>query len=184
MPDKPKISDTDRQLFRDKLKGVRQLQQEKTWHPTQAGHKPIARQRLADERQVMDDMFSDDFRPEDVETGEELLFSRAGLQASLIRRLRRGQFSIQAELDLHGHSITEARQALTAFLRDCRQHGDRCVRIVHGKGYGSKQKLPVLKNKVNGWLQQRDEILAFCSARPVDGGTGAIYVLLKQGQPR
>ena len=142
--------------------------------------KPIARQCIADERQVLDDMFSDDFRPEDVETGEELLFSRPGLQNKLMRQLRRGQLSISAELDLHGYTVIEARQAVTEFLRDSLRHGDRCVRIVHGKGFGSKQKLPVLKNKVNGWLQQRDEVLAFCSARQVDGGTGALYVLLKR----
>ena len=180
MPEKPKISDAERQLFRDNLKGVRPLEEKHHYQAPRPKIKPVARQRIADERQVLDDMFSDDFRPEDVETGEELLFSRPGLQNRLMRQLRRGQLSIRAELDLHGYTVLEARQALTEFLRDSLQHGDRCVRIVHGKGFGSKQKLPVLKNKVNAWLQQRDEVLAFCSARPVDGGTGALYVLLKR----
>ena len=102
------------------------------------------------------------------------------LQQKLLKQLRRGQLTITAELDLHGYIVADARIALTEFLTDCRRHGDRCVRIVHGKGHGSRQKLPVLKNKVNTWLQQRDEILAFCSARPADGGTGAVYVLLKR----
>lgn len=181
MPDKPKISDAERQLFRNILKDVRPLKQKHHYQAPQPKIKPVARQRIADDRQVLDDMFSDDFHPDDVETGEELLFSRAGLQTKLMRQLRRGQLSVRAELDLHGYTVVEARQALTEFLRDSLRHGDRCVRIVHGKGFGSKQKLPVLKNKVNAWLKQRDEVLAFCSARPVDGGTGALYVLLKRG---
>jgi len=180
MPEKPKISDAEQQLFRDKLKDVRPLEQKHHYQAPRPKIKPIARQRIADDQQVLDDMFSDDFRPEDVETGEELLFFRTGLQTKLMRQLRRGQLSIRAELDLHGYTVLEARQAMTEFLRDSLRHGDRCVRIIHGKGFGSKQKLPVLKNKVNAWLQQRDEVLAFCSARPVDGGTGALYVLLKR----
>ena len=180
MPEKPKISDAERRLFRDNLKDVRPLTVKHHYQAPRPKIKAVARQRLADDRQVLDDMFSDDFCPEDVETGEELLFSRAGLQTRLMRQLRRGQLSVRAELDLHGYTVLEARQAVTEFLRDSLRHGDRCVRIVHGKGFGSKQKLPVLKNKVNAWLQQRDEVLAFCSARPVDGGTGALYVLLKR----
>jgi len=179
MADKSKISDADRALFRDKTSGTRQLQYDRVNHPGKAP-RPIPAQRLADEQQVLDDMFSDETYADEVETGEELFFAREGLQQNLLRKLRRGQLSVTAELDLHGYIVADARIALTDFLKDCRRHGDRCVRIVHGKGHGSKQKLPVLKNKVNTWLQQRDEILAFCSARPVDGGTGAVYVLLKR----
>ncbi len=179
MADKSKISDDDKALFRKQTTGARKLEHDKVHH-TQKPVKPIPAQRIADDRQVLDDMFSDESDAEDIETGEELLFFRDGLQTKLIKRLRRGQLSVTAELDLHGYIVTEARIALTEFLKDCRHHGDRCVRIVHGKGHGSRQKLPVLKNKVNNWLQQRDEILAFCSARPEDGGTGAVYVLLKR----
>jgi len=179
MADKSKISDDDKALFRKQTSGARKLEHDKVHH-AQKPVKPIPAQRIADDRQVLDDMFSDESYADEVETGEELLFFRDGLQTKLIKQLRRGQLSVTAELDLHGYIVAEARIALTAFLKDCRRHGDRCVRIVHGKGHGSQQKLPVLKNKVNGWLQQRDEILAFCSARPADGGTGAIYVLLKR----
>ncbi len=179
MADKPKISDADKALFREQTTGARKLQDDKVHHAKKPV-KPIPAQRIADDRQVLDDMFSDESYAEDVETGEELLFVREGLQQQLIKKLRRGQLSVTAELDLHGYIVPEARIALTEFLKDCRRHGDRCVRIVHGKGHGSRQKLPVLKNKVNAWLQQRDEILAFCSARPADGGTGAVYVLLKR----
>jgi len=179
MADKPKISDADKALFREHLAGARKLRHDKAHHAKKP-IKPIPSQRIADDKQVLDDMFSDESYVDEVETGEELFFVREGLQQKLVKQLRRGQLSITAELDLHGYIVYDARIALTNFLKDCRRHGDRCVRIVHGKGHGSRQKLPVLKNKVNAWLQQRDEILAFCSARPADGGTGAVYVLLKR----
>jgi len=179
MADKPKIPDADKTLFREQFSDARKLEHDKVHHAPKP-LKPVPSQRIADDKQVLDDMFSDESYADEVETGEELLFVREGLQHKLIKQLRRGQLSVTAELDLHGYIVPEARIALTEFLKDCRRHGDRCVRIVHGKGHGSQQKLPVLKNKVNSWLQQRDEILAFCSARPVDGGTGAVYVLLKR----
>lgn len=140
-----------------------------------------ARFRERDERRVLHDALSDLYDPGDIETGEELWYARAGLQQRTLKRLRRGQFALQAECDLHGLTVTEARQTLGQFLHDCRIQGLRCVRVIHGKGLGSHQRLPVLKGKVGGWLAQRQEVLAFCSARPVDGGTGALYVLLKKG---
>ena len=179
MTDKPTISDDDKALFREQTRGARELQHDKVTHPNKP-LKPVPTQRIADDRPVLDDMFSDESHAEEVEIGDELFFYREGLQQKLLKQLRRGQLSVTAELDLHGYIVADARIALTEFLTDCRRHGDRCVRIVHGKGHGSKQKLPVLKNKVNAWLQQCDEVLAFCSARPADGGTGAVYVLLKR----
>jgi DNA-nicking Smr family endonuclease len=125
-------------------------------------------------------MFSDCRAPAELETGVELLFARNGLQHSVLRKLRRGQFSVAAELDLHGLRVEEARQELGQFLLHCRLTHKQCVRIIHGKGNRSHRQQPVLKGKVNHWLRQRDEVLAFCSARPIDGGTGAIYVLLKR----
>ena len=140
---------------------------------------PRARQRELDDEQVLEDMLSDPIDLADVETGEELLFSRSGVQPAMMKKLRRGQFAIEAELDLHRMTSDEARLATSTFLQLARQGGKRCIRIIHGKGLGSPNKLPVLKTKLNHWLKQRDEILAFCSARPVDGGTGAVYVLLR-----
>jgi DNA-nicking Smr family endonuclease len=180
MSDKPDNPADDSKLFREAMRGVRPHVHDRH-HYRPPNKRPIARQTLRDEREVLDDMFSDAFRPEDVETGEELLFARTGLQRRVMRQLRRGMYRIDAELDLHGMTVNEARIALTDFLKLCRRSSARCVRIVHGKGHGSKQKLPVLKNKVNSWLRQRDEVLAFSSALPVDGGTGAVYVLLKRG---
>jgi DNA-nicking Smr family endonuclease len=142
--------------------------------------KPLARQRLLDEQQVLIDALADPWDWEAaIATGEELFFSRAGVPAAAMRKLRRGGWVIQGELDLHGHTGDEARTALAAFLNRCMKADHRCVRIIHGKGLGSKNRLPVLKNKVRHWLMQRDDVLAFCQARAVDGGTGAVIVLLK-----
>jgi DNA-nicking Smr family endonuclease len=170
-----KISREEIAQFRNAVKGTRRLKQNKTT-PFRRQLSTHPQQRLQDERQVLQDMFSEGWHPDEMETGEELLFLRNGIQHGVMRRLRRGQYSIGAELDLHGMTVREARQALSEFLRTTRH---RCIRIIHGKGHGSYQKQPVLKGKVNHWLQQRNEVLAFCSALPVDGGTGALYVLLK-----
>lgn len=140
---------------------------------------PRARQRELDEQQVLEDMLSDPIDLADVETGEELLFSRNGVQPAMMKKLRRGQFAIEAELDLHRMTSDEARIATATFLQLAKDAGKRCIRIVHGKGLGSPDKIPVLKTKLNHWLKQRNDVLAFCSARPVDGGTGAVYVLLR-----
>ncbi len=140
----------------------------------------VPQQRILDEQRVLDEMFSEEFEPLDIETGDELMYMRPGVSHAVFRKLRRGQISIQGELDLHGQTVSMAREALAAYLHLCQQTNKRCVRIIHGKGKGSFQGQPVIKNKVNIWLRQRDEVLAFCSARQVDGGTGAAYVLLKK----
>lgn len=179
MADKFKISEDDIELFRRTVGKVSPLRQDRV-QPARKRVPPVANQRHRDERRVMEDMLSDVIDPADLECGDELLFSRPGIQHGVLRKLRRGQFSVDAELDMHGMTALIARQALNDFLRSCRCSGARCVRIIHGKGRRSVQGRPVLKTKVNYWLQQRDEVLAFCSARPVDGGTGAVYVLLKK----
>jgi len=142
--------------------------------------KPVAHQRRADEQQVLIDALSDPWDWEAaVSTGEELLYSRPGVPTASLRKLRRGGWVIRGELDLHGHTGDEARMAVAAFLNRCMLEDRRCVRIIHGKGHGSKNRLPVLKNKVRHWLMQREDVLAFCQARTVDGGAGAVIVLLK-----
>ncbi|WP_324778628.1 Smr/MutS family protein [Thiobacillus sedimenti] len=141
---------------------------------------PVARQRRADERQVLVDVLADPWDWEAaVSTGEELFFARPGVPTAAVRKLRRGGWVIRGELDLHGHTGEEARIALATFLNRCMIEDRRCVRIIHGKGLGSKNRLPVLKNKVRHWLMQREDVLAFCQARAVDGGSGAVIVLLK-----
>ncbi len=178
---KDKISDEDRALFREAVAGTRRLKHTPRVNPPRRRPPPRPLQRERDEARVLDDMFSEPIDPADLETGEELLYARTGLQHKLLRRLRRGELAIEAELDLHGMTRLEARQALSEFLHHCRGRGCRCVRIIHGKGRGSHQKKPILKQYVDHWLRQVDTVLAYCSAIPAHGGTGAIYVLLKRG---
>jgi DNA-nicking Smr family endonuclease len=144
--------------------------------------KPVPEQRLRDERAALADSLSDHITWDiDIQTGDELVYLRNGLSPQTLRKLRRGHWVIQAELDLHGYTAVEAREALVEFLNACRHDGARCVRVIHGKGLRSKNREPVLKTKVANWLIQRDEVLAFCQARQIDGGGGAVIVLLKSG---
>ena len=141
---------------------------------------PTPVQREADERQVLVEAISDDFDPESLlDTDDELSWQRPPLGADVVRKLRRGHWVLQDELDLHGARSDEARELVGDFLRDALRRGLRCVRVIHGKGLGSKDRQPVLKGKVRKWLMQRDEVIAFCSARAADGGSGAVVVLLR-----
>ena len=106
-------------------------------------------------------------------------FLRGAVSPDLLRKLRRGQWTIDAEIDLHHHTQDEAHEALMEFMRKSRISGWRCVRIIHGKGLSSHQKIPILRNKVRRWLQQKDEVLAYCEPRPNAGGSGAVLVLLR-----
>ncbi|MEE8343415.1 MAG: Smr/MutS family protein [Gammaproteobacteria bacterium] len=173
---KPSKADSD--LFRNTVGDVIPMADDRV-PPTHRRRKPVPRSRQQDDAQVMRELLSDLHDPAELETGDELLYLRPGLQHGVFRKLRRGQFSVGAELDLHGMTVPVARQALHNFLHRCAGTGIRCVRIIHGKGYGSQQRQPILKNKVNHWLRQWDSVLAFCSTPPRDGGTGAMYVLLK-----
>ena len=114
----------------------------------------------------------------EVGSGEELSFRRPQIQVAVLRRLRRGEYRVQRELDLHGLTVAEAKQVLRDFLADALQHQVRCVRIIHGKGLRSGHRGPVLKSTVSAALKRTGAVLAFVSARQVDGGTGAVYVLL------
>ena len=114
-----------------------------------------------------------------LESGEELAYLRGGLARLTLRKLRRGHWVIQDGLDLHGLNRDEAALAVAAFLNQCASRGLRCVRIVHGKGLGSRNREPVLKAKLMNWLPRRDEVLAYCQAPASEGGSGAVLVLLK-----
>ena len=174
--DKP---DDETSLFKRAVPGVRPIAQDRK-PPSKKRPKPIPRKTIEDNQAVMQSLLSDEWEPGEVESGEELSFCRSGLQRSAFKKLRTGKFVVEGELDLHGQTVAEAREHIAGFIHEARMRGLRCVRIIHGKGLTSPNKLPVLKNKVNHWLQQKDEVLAFCSAQPVDGGTGAVYVLLKK----
>jgi DNA-nicking Smr family endonuclease len=171
--------DKDSQLFRKAMDGVDPIDQDKI-DPYREPRKPRAYQSHRDEKEVMNSLLSFDQEDIAVQSGEALSFARPGLQHTVLKKLRKGGFAIEAELDLHGQTVAEAAESLTRFISYCRQDRKRCVRIIHGKGQGSPDKIPVLKTKVNTWLRQKDEVLAFCSALQVDGGAGAVYVLLKK----
>jgi len=146
---------------------------------------PIAAQRLRDEHQALLDTLSDAPAWEQgLESGEELVFRRDGLSLQHLRKLRRGHWKIQAQLDLHGLISSEARTQTAAFLAEAIRKGLRCVRIVHGKGLSSPNREPVLKKKVAAWLAQKDEVLAYCQAPASEGGGGAVLVLLRGGGNR
>ena len=179
-PHKPKAPADGAMLFRRAVADVVPLPPANRADIARPRPKPIARQRLRDEQQVLVDALADPWDWEAaISTGEELVFWRPGVPTAALRKLRRGGWVIKGELDLHGHTGDEARIALAAFLNRCMLEDRRCVRIIHGKGHGSKNRLPVLKNKVRHWLTQREDVLAFCQARTVDGGAGAVIVLLK-----
>ena len=110
---------------------------------------------------------------------DKLGFISPGLQKNVLRKLRKGNYGLDADIDLHGLTIREAKLQLLNFLHQCVENGCRCIHIIHGKGYRSPDNVPVLKNEINLWLRQHKDVQAFCSAPPKDGGTGAVFVLLK-----
>lgn len=172
------LTEDERKLFRESVAGAKPLKVKKK--PVQRRAKPAPRARFADaeRRAVLEESLRLDLQDTDSYTGEELWYAKPGVQHALMRKLRRGQYSPRAELDLHGLRSEDARVLVAEFLYEAQQRNYRCVRIIHGKGLGSGPKGPVIKQKLGGWLRQRKDVLAFCSARPVDGGSGALYVLL------
>lgn len=159
------------------LKGARRVH-----HPTRPVE-PTPRQRLLDEQAVMREALSDEFDVETLlHTDEALSYRRPGLGPDVVRKLREGHWSIQRQIDLHGLRTDQAREALGGFIREAHQLGLRCVRVVHGKGLGSPGRMPVLKGRVQRWLVQKNEVMAFVQARPAEGGAGALVVLLRQAQ--
>ncbi|MEY4762019.1 MAG: hypothetical protein RLZZ200_1875 [Pseudomonadota bacterium] len=183
MSSRDAIDDTssDSALFRAAMRGVRRLR----FEPRQvaAGPRPLPRARFAraDDLAVLAESLADLRQPlaPVIESGEELQFRRAGLKEQVFRNLRRGHYRVDAELDLHGLTAAEAAQALDRFIAAALLEGLRVLRIVHGKGRNSGLRGPVLKQMVNARLQRIDAVLAFASAREVDGGTGASLVLLR-----
>jgi DNA-nicking Smr family endonuclease len=141
---------------------------------------PIPFQQQLDEQRVLQEAISDEFDASTLlDVDDALSFRRPGIGTDVTRKLRKGHWSIQRELDLHGLRREEAREHLAAFIRTAHKEGVRCVRVVHGKGLGSPGKTPVLKGKVQSWLIQKNEVLAFVQARGDEGGAGALVVLLK-----
>ena len=141
---------------------------------------PLAQQQILDDINVLRESLSDDFDVSTLlDTDDELSYRSQGIGTDVTQKLRKGHWSLQGQIDLHGLRSDEAREALGQFIRDASKRGWRCVRIVHGKGLGSPGKTPVLKSKVQRWLVQKTEVLAFVQAKGSEGGAGALVVLLK-----
>ncbi len=168
--------------FRKAVADVRPLKKVRRTHRPKPPALPVPVQSQLDERAAMRESIERPVSPEEaLETGEELVYLRDGLSRLVLRRLRRGHWVVQAQLDLHGLNRHEAALEVAGFLQSAVQRGHRCVRIIHGKGHGSKNREPVLKTKLRNWLMPRDEVLAFCQAPGHEGGGGAVLVLLKAG---
>ena len=178
-----KRTEAERNLFTRAVGKVAPIaNQERVWSPPQRPSTRPLQQDLDDEA-VMHESMSDEF---DISTlldvDDQLSFRRPGISTDVTRKLRKGEWSIQGQIDLHGLRSDEARNAMGQFIRDAKRMGWRCVRVVHGKGLGSPGKEPVLKSQVQRWLVQKNEVLAFVQAKPSDGGGGALLVLLGPSQ--
>jgi DNA-nicking Smr family endonuclease len=169
-----RLQDADYALFRAEVEDATPLDKEIA-EPFRERPKPIPRPRI-EEAPVEDPQL---LAESEVETLDYLLYMRPGLQKRVLLSLQRGQIEPSLELDLHGLRVSHAGSLLQAFLADCAARRVRCAKIIHGKGRGSENRQPVLKCKVNYWLRLRPDVLAFCSAPRFDGGTGAVYVLLR-----
>jgi DNA-nicking Smr family endonuclease len=170
---------SDKDLFIRAAGAVKPLPDKRKLHHKADPKLPVVMQYQADEEAVLKEAISDEFDVGTLlECDEHLSFRRPGIGPDVTRKLRRGEWSIQRQLDLHGLRRDDAREALSLFIREAHQHGIRCVRVVHGKGLGSPGKAPILKSRVHSWLVQKNEVLAFVQAKPADGGAGALMVLL------
>ncbi len=174
------VTDKDIDEFRRAISDAKPLKRDD--RVPEMNPKPIPRARFAkaDEREVLNESLRDDIDTIEQGSGAGLRFHRASVGRRTMRKLARGGYSVQAEIDLHGMTIAEAKPRLADFIDYNAMQGNLCVRIVHGKGLGSGDRGPVLKNAVNRWLRKWESVLAFVSTRQVDGGTGAVYVLLQK----
>ena len=169
----------ERELFSSSVGTVVPLRRLALPAPLRPRPPAVARQRERDEQAALHESLSDELDVETLlDTDDALSFRRRGVGIDVVRKLRRGVWVLQAELDLHGLRRDEARERLAAFLHDAARCGLRCVRVIHGKGNGSPGREPVLKAKVRTWLVQKAEVLAFTQARASEGGHGAVVVLL------
>ncbi|WP_287497434.1 Smr/MutS family protein [Pandoraea sp. CB10b_02] len=178
----------DANVFRDSIGDIAPLSGKgaanRVEHPRRPPA-PVARLTQADEAAVLFESLSDEFDPEALfDTDDRLSYRRPGISRDTVVKLQRGDWVVQAQIDLHGMRRDEAREALSAFLHDVVKRGLRCVRVIHGKGLGSVNREPVLRDKVRSWLAQKNEVLAWVQAQGRDGGSGALVVLLQAGQTK
>jgi DNA-nicking Smr family endonuclease len=175
-----RVSEEDAELFRTAVRDVTPLGRKRPTPQKKKGAPPRARFTRADRQAVLRESLEGPIDEGLVSGGDELVWRRPGVQPAVLRNLRRGLYRVEAEFDLHGLNVVQAKAALAAFLAQALESDMRCVRIVHGKGLRSGHRGPVLKNVVSTALRRIATVVAFVSARPVDGGTGALYVLLSR----
>jgi DNA-nicking Smr family endonuclease len=165
-------------LFREQMRDVKRLHAEE--RPiARPKPRPTARFTRADQQEVLRESLMPPTDEAALSTGDELSFRRPHVPEAILSKLRRGHYAVDAEIDLHGLTALEAKGALREFIAESIERRMTCVRVIHGKGRRSGPRGPVLKNVVNHWLQRSNDVLAFGSARSVDGGSGAVYVLLR-----
>jgi len=179
-----KRAEEEANVFRSSIGLVSALRdRNRVQHPTKAPS-PVPVQTQLNDKAVLEASLSDEFDVENLlDIDETMSFRRPGIGEDVIKKLRRGEWVPQDKVDLHGLRSDEARETLSNFLRRSVRNGVRCVRLIHGKGIGSPDKLPVLKGKVRSWLVQKEEVMAFVQARESQGGAGALMVLLRQPKP-
>ena len=170
----------DSSLFRRLMGDARPIEQDKRAPDYKPRPRPKARFTRKDENAVLKESLEADIDEIETGAGESLRFNRPSVGKRTMRKLARGNYSVQGEIDLHGLTVPKAKDALRGFIKESGLRHHTCVRVVHGKGLGSGHRGPILKSKVNNWLRRWDEVLAFVSTRQVHGGTGAVYVLLKK----
>jgi DNA-nicking Smr family endonuclease len=170
------IKKGDESLFLSEMADVTPLKPDNRIKLKKKPNKAVTQSAHEIDSYAIDDVFSDAGIIE--ECPDILSFSRSGLQHKVLKQLRQGKYPIEHIIDLHGSTVAQARKELLAFLGQCEAAGIRHALIIHGKGFRSKDK-PVIKLMVNRWLRDVDNVLAFHSAQPADGGNGAVYVLLK-----
>ncbi len=169
----------DLQLFREAVKDIKPLAHDKVIHPVKKIVVPKKQQHTLEQLSIVDTL-SDQAEVESINPLDKLSYCPAGIQKSVFKKLRRGQYIIIDELDLHGLNVRQAKKLLLHFLEIALQVEGSCVIIIHGKGHRSANRDAVIKRQTNHWLKQHPRVLAFHSAQPKDGGTGAVYVLLRR----
>jgi DNA-nicking Smr family endonuclease len=174
---KKNLTPRDSDLFRLAIGKVQAVKSDKVLLTEANKPKPYPKSQIVNVEEGLSN--ADEVEVEKVGLEDSLSFTAPGLQYNVLKKLRKGQFGLDAEIDLHGLNSNEAKRQLLHFLHDSVESGCRCVHIVHGKGYRSADKHPVLKNNLNIWLRQHKDVQAFCSASPKNGGTGAVFVLLQ-----
>lgn len=172
-------NDKDNKLFRELMKEVKPLKKDNkaTINRAKPEAKPI--NLIQDQIDVVHDMLSDHYQDDPILLTGALEYYQSGIQKKTFKKLKQGKFTVEDIVDLHGLTIDKARDLINNFINHALQQQLKCVQIIHGKGYKSHEKGPVLKPLVNSWLRQKNDVLAFCSTLQREGGTGAVYVLLK-----